>query len=542
MRSLLSSLTIFCLLLFAVSCSEDDLGDFQQNDPEPEFRLFTMLDDYPALRSAFDSIDSYQFNDFLCDAMNDIPGDVKAVFGVAEDLLVNKETDMLASWRNILYRMLNQDSIDQEPVMRSRDPEYDTKGFPYYDMMAEYIDPVTEQKINLAKPIVAIARKFFGYLKFRHTPQELEETMTAFIAHLRDDDANIMKVFFEEILAKIYFQANENIWFNDVEKEHKDFDMQFSIEDSLCQREDIGKEGTEDTGLGNAVRGADASLSGQDDEMKDAAFREAYYDVLRELGKMMSVKVGTEGEVKNYGTVMKELICNIEKYFTKGGRVFEGNSGNNDYNRGYLYEDENGEVKVKGEINPNTGKEEYVSAELGNTIREIFAVLPSLFKRADREHATPYYNEKDDKKNKKYYLMTRYFEILRDMGFDPDKAHLEERMYDLFRFDVWGRDRLKDWDIEVDFENDTTQEIKDKMSKRPFAANHMNHMLLLIGMGENYGYFDAAYTDESDPDVNYGHGALESSGYLSINDILSFVGCTELFGVNMYELAMDRKP
>ncbi len=550
MRQLISTVSILCLLVFSLSCSKDELGNFEKNDPEPEFKLFTMLDNYPAIRSAFNSVDSYRFNDLLCQAMNDIPGDVKAVLEVVEDLLVNKRTNTLSSTRSILYRILNQDELDREPVARSNDPGYATKDFPYYDMIADSIDSATEQKLNLTKPLLAMMRKVFAYFKYRFTPVELEEVMEDFIAHLRDDDANIMKVLFEEILAKMYFQTNESVWFNDKTDDHEEFDMQFSVGDSLCSRDDIGKAGTVDTHLGNAVRGADASFSGQEDEMKDPAFREAYYEVLREAGKMMSATVSAGGEVKDYGTVFRELVCNLEKYFTKGGEVFESNGGNNDYNRGYVYDvkdedgnfviDEEGKIvsKVVGEVNPNTGKEEYVSAELGNTIREMFAVLSSLFKRSDREHAASYYNENDEKKNKKYYFLTRYFEILRDMGFDPDKAHLEERLYDILRFDVWGRDRLKNWDIEVDFDKDSNDEIDEKMEKRPFAASHMNHMMLLIGMGENYGYFDSAYTDETDPDVNYGHGALESSGYLSLNDILCYIGFKELLGVNLYELAL----
>ena len=136
-------------------------------------------------------------------------------------------------------------------------------------------------------------RKMFGYLKYKFTDEELEEVVADLIAHLKDPDAKVMKVFFEEILAKIYFQGNENLWFwdnrtNEEQDENSSTFRKFNMNDSLCDRDDIGKEGTIDSNLGNVVRGSDASLSGQEELMKDPEFKDAYFDLLREAGKMMS--------------------------------------------------------------------------------------------------------------------------------------------------------------------------------------------------------------------------------------------------------------
>ncbi len=547
MKQFISILLIIGLAIFYLSCSEDDLGDFQQNDPEPEYRFFTLLDDYPALRSAFNSVDSYKFNDLMCEAMNDIPGDVKAVLEVVEDMLLNKRTNTIESAREILYRILNQDELDRDPIFKTNDPGYETKDFPYYDRISEFIDPATDQKINFTKPILAMQRKMFGYLKYRFSDEELEEVVADFIAYLRDDDANMMKVLIEEVLAKLFLQGNENLWYRDARSEEdKEKGMKFDTGDSLCGRDDIGKEGTVDSRLGNAVRGVDTALSGQEDLMNDPEYRETFYEFLREAGKMMTATVKESGEEKNYSTVLKEFICNVEKYFTQGGEIYEsdphGTGGpNNDYQRGYVYE-EDGEVKVEGALNLDImkqsgeeGREEYVSAELGNTLRDMFAVIPSLWIRSDKIHSAAYYNSEKGRA-KIFDLMTRYFEILGDMGFDPDTAHLEERMYDLVRFDAWGRDRLK---------NMTDEDA----SLRPFPSSYMNHMMLQIAIQENYGWWDAALKMTAEEmgdfyDFNFGHGPLESSGYFTMNDALFHLGFNEpaVFGIgtgmNMFELAI----
>ncbi len=514
MKQIKIILSIMCLLVFTVFCSEDELGDFQQNDPEPEYRLFTLLDNYPALKSAIQSIDSYKFNDLMCEAMNSIPGDVKAVMEASGDMLLNGNTDMLASVRRILYRILYQDQLDRDPVSKTRDPGYAAKEFPYYDLISDAIDPATDDRINLIKPLLAMQRKMFGYLQYKFTDEELEQVVEDLVAHLRDKDANVMGVLFE-VIGKLYFQTNDNIWHN---------------EGTLCSRDDIDTEGAINSGLGNAVRGSDASFAGQEEEMKDPAFREAYYNLLRETGNMMSASVKAGGEEKKYSVVTKELICNLEKYFTKGGEVFESNDGNNNYNRGYLTEDGNGDLVVVGDENPDTGVEEFANAEFGNTLREMFAVLQSLFKRSDKERSILY----DDPNKEPYYFVNRWVSILNQMGFDPDKAHLEEKIYDLVRFDVWGRDRLENMD-------------DPDISVRPFAASHFNYMMLLVGYGENYGWLDR-YRREYlpygifDGSDNFGHGHYETAGYLTMNDALANMGFNEMMGMNLYEIAVAGDP
>ncbi len=494
MKHFLAVLSVLGCMFFSVSCSTDELSDFEKNDPEAEFALFTMLDDYPALRSAFQSIDAYRFNDLLCSTMNDMPGDVKSVLGVVDDLLVNKKTDAMSSLRRILYRVLYQSDLDRDPVVKTKDPGYATKDFPYYDMVGDYVDPETSEKINLTKPILSMARKMFGYLKDKYNDEEIEEIIESLVTHLRDNDANVMKMLFE-VMGNMYFQGNDNIWYDE--------------EGKTCSREDIGL-GT-DTGIGNATRGSDASFSGQEAEMNDPVFKDAYYDFYREVGNLMSSSVSANGEEKRFSVVFKELICNIEKYFTSGGEKYDANDGNSNYHRGSL--DAGGNMVC--EVNPATGKKEYVNAEFGNTVKEIFSVLQTLFKRSDRPYSISDDDGDDD------YFATRWVRILKQLKFDPESAHLEERMYDMFRYDVWGRDRLAEptGDIATD----------------AFSTNYLQQLLFLVAVSENFGWSDRKLTTG----INYGHGPKEHAGYFTLNDAFYAFDTNQVMGLmNLYELAL----
>ena len=205
--------TIFLSILsicaiFVISCSEDELGDFQQNDPEPDFRLFTLLDDYPALRSAWDPVDPYLFNDLLCDAMNDYPNEVKSILGLVDDLLIEKRTDAFVSVKHILNQIINQDELDIDPPSKYCDSDYATKDFPYYDLIKDNIDPDTNEKLNLTKPILALVRKILGYIKYKYQGDELEEIMADLINFLKDNNGTSVGStvrLLSEILGKIYF-------------------------------------------------------------------------------------------------------------------------------------------------------------------------------------------------------------------------------------------------------------------------------------------------------------------------------------------------
>ncbi len=485
MKHLFSILAVSFLLVFSVSCSEDELGDFQENDPEPEYRLFTMLDAYPALRSAVGSIDAYRFNDLMCNAMNDIPDDVKAILEGVESLLSDRNTDTLSSLRRVLNRVLYQDQIDLDPSVKTRDPGYAAKDFPYYDKLDSVIDPETEQKLNFTKPLLSMSRKMFSYLRYKFSDEELEQVVEDLTVHLRDGDSNVLKIFFE-MMGKLYLQANDDIWHDEG--------------GALCSRESIGTDNMSNTGIGNAVRGADASLSGQEEEMKNPAFREAYFNVLRESGKLMSSSINAGGEEKKFSVVTKELLCNLEKYFTRGGEVYESNDGNNHYQRGYI----NDSGDMIGDVNPATGKLEYVNAELGNTLREMFTILPQLWKRSDR----PYSIANDDGSND--YFVDRWFDVLEYLDFDPDSAHIEEKMYEMFRYDAWGRDRL---------EMDTGD-----VASEPFAASFMQHMMLLTSAAVNCGW-----TKDN-----------EYVGYMTIMDSLRNLGGKKLFGMlSLFDLCLQ---
>ncbi len=455
MKNKLIYYLLFGLLIFSISCSEDELSDFQKNDPDPEFALFTLLDDYPALRSAFNNIDSYEFNDRMCAALNNYPDETKAIIRLTSKVLTEHDTDALGSFKNIMRRILYQDDLDK-PTDKDDEFSYKNVYYSWADKVADAIDSETDDRLNLTKPLLGIARKLFGYINYKYKGDELEEAMADFIEMLRDNEGtNIgsLLTLFGEVLGKLYLQADENIIFNE-----------------------------SDTGLGNAVKGSDASFSGQTDEMKDPAFREAYYNLLMELGNIFTASITEGGEEKKIDDVLRELICNLENYCTKGDE--------NDVNT----------YDVDPRYNTKTS-EVFVDADLKDSIRELILLVKHLTKRSDRESSIIHsYGEPTT-------LLDEFIRVLKSIGFDPETANLEERLYDMCLVDTWGRPR--------------TETGTNDLATEPFSISFIEHLLYLTIMGINAGWLDGGMTGEYEfRDANYNHGHGEYIGGFTINDIM----------------------
>ncbi|NMB64137.1 MAG: hypothetical protein GYA16_04625 [Spirochaetes bacterium] len=111
MKVLKSFLFIF-ISMFLLSCSEGKFW-FQRNDPEPPYRLFDLLDDYPALYDAFSGIDQHTFNVLLADSINADVDAVKDVLPVVADpVVVDPLVDTIGALRSIVGRIIQQDDYE----------------------------------------------------------------------------------------------------------------------------------------------------------------------------------------------------------------------------------------------------------------------------------------------------------------------------------------------------------------------------------------------------------------------------------------------
>ncbi len=469
MKRFLSIIPILGLLLFSVSCSEDDLGDFQKNEPDPEFALFTLLDAYPALRNAFNKINAYEFNDRMCAALNSYPDEVKTVLAIVSNMLTESDTDVVKCYRGIISRILHQDDLDKDEN-RNREFSYEDAYYSWSNNIDSAIDTNTNERLNLIKPLLGIARKLFGYVNYKYEGEELEKVMEDLFIFLRDDEGtnfgSVQRLIMDEIFGKLYMQADSSIIVDDV-----------------------------DTGLGNGIKGRDASLSGQYDEMMDPAFREVYFDLLREIGNISSASVkGIDGEKKS-NEVLKELFCNLENYFTPGD------------------EDDINVFDTDPRYKNNT-KDDYVDANLKDIVREFFIMVQQLAKRADKPGAIIAYN------NEPISIITKFVDVLKRLELDPDGSYLDERIYDAFHFDVWGRDRRKTG--------------TGGISEEPFHSSYLEYSSLVMNLGHNSGWRDGGITGEFDSsDPNYRHGHGEFVGSFTLNDIVCSMKTKKLGLPNM---------
>ena len=466
MRTLVYLLSILVLLFFSFSCSEDELSYFQANDLERDYKLFDVLDDYPALKSAFENLDQDEFNDFLSEGINKNLSEARDVFYQIDDL-VDEKTNILGYSRNILERINNQDKYDRDPVKK-----FSERSDNYTRDFYEFLDLLSDSDINLTNEVVAILGKVLGYISYTYDGDELEDIMSDLISYIKDNKGND----YPSILGKLLLQANDSMWLG-------------SDGNLLTDHEDILEMGVKDTGVGNAARGMEALLSGIEEKMKDDQFRDTLNEILTEVGNLIGGKIVYGSEEIVLKTVLKDLMCNLEKYNTIGGSVYdsEGSEGN-DYNR-------------------NT-TEDFTNVELGETIRDLVVFLKAFLRRSDRAGTILY---DDGAERSRYYLLHEWSKNLKAIGLDFDTNHLDERFYDGIRYDLWGRDRLlpSTGDIATD----------------PFFQSDLNAVIHLLNMGTTAGWNDGGETGEivggllqEDPSIFHGHGTAR--GLLSLNDAL----------------------
>src|SRR4030043_806478 len=71
LRRIFSTLILVVSIAWATGCSETDLSWFQKNRPDPDFTLFDLFNDYPALSKMWDTIDGDVVNNRLGIAIRD---------------------------------------------------------------------------------------------------------------------------------------------------------------------------------------------------------------------------------------------------------------------------------------------------------------------------------------------------------------------------------------------------------------------------------------------------------------------------------------
>ncbi len=288
MKLLNQAIMIFVLplLVTVISCSPGKM-EFQNNDPDPNYQLFSLLEDYPALNDSFHGVDQHTFNNYLADAVNVDLYCTVDILPITPDI-VDPMTAMLGDARSILGRVIYQDQND-----------HPSDAYNYYakDFYA-FSDDLSAFSPGTTDDVTAILRKSMGYIEYAHV-DEVENVMDDLSQMLTDPNMASLLDVLQEMGGKLFLQANESIVYEE-----------------------------SNLGLGNATRGVDALLSGlRDISYNDADARQRLFDIIREMNNLFAVQVGPQN--KRFADVLRDLMVNVEDYATIGGAVYSSNPAYN---------------------------------------------------------------------------------------------------------------------------------------------------------------------------------------------------------------------
>jgi len=499
---ILSKVILFLSVSFIITGCSESIMEFQNNDPEPEYRLFSLLDDFPALYDAFSGgLDQDRFNRLMADAVNPNTEASANVMRLTKDLVdMNIEdadhpvSSMITGLRDIIGRVLKQDRKNTEG-----DPLYYIKamyGYPdnsedFLQDFYSFMDRKRNAETDTADGMTAILRKTISYIRDNHT-EDLEDVMSDIITTLKDTEgtnpAGLIEVF-QETLAKLSVMANDDIWLDSSGSVIKDLTL-------------VDTENNTNTGQGNAVRGIDALLSGVNDIIsKDETGKKLLYDIFRETGKVMAVKDNDRG-MKD---VLRELICNIESNFTEGGSVYSTNP--------LMHQDNNSE---------------YVESDLRISLKEAWPALQRIFIRAGKPgaimtdrptnpSADEIANGSFDKYKGSYldYLTS----ALSRMNIDLTPLDMEQSLKRLLEYDVNGK-------------------LRSELESGSSGMSILEYAAVAMPVTNLFGYLDSGSGNDGGDNYDHGHGA-KNYGSVTMTDSLFSQAGGATAGQTSYDLTMQ---
>jgi hypothetical protein len=371
---------------------------------------------------------------------------------------------LMAALRNIVGYIINQESLD------------DTSGS-YIDELYTYLNKIDDASLDMKPDIYKVLFKTLAYIDDTY-PSAIKENLMAdlrtFLADNSGQTFTSLLMNLQEGTGKILLRSDSYIQYDDPQD----------------------GTGVEDTGLGNAVTGVDFLLTGLTDMISTnntydgPAVRQNLYDVLGELGKLLNSS--------SFKDVLRNLLKNIEDYFTFVGSVYQPSA------------------EYHNASNP------YVNAEIRNTVKEIWPTLVKLF---IRERTHPDYSPITTGGSRSpIELLTRSLHKLKDAGIDySDTANysLEDSLENLVKYNAYGEDR-------------TTASYK---------VSYLDHLLFTCAAGYNFGYLTRnSCSGEPYDNLSHGHG-VSTKGVLTINDTMYSLVNREMGTLvgnkDSYNLALD---
>ena len=287
MQNINKILLLFLVSLIFISCEDDKEYNFEVTS-EPEFRLFEMLDEYPALKSSLSDIDQHKFNVLMADTVNANIEESKVLLSLFPEIVI-PTVNMINSFKDILGRVIEQDSLDHN--------DNNLYAVDFYS----FLDVFFSREYNITEDITEILRKSMSFFYDNHL-DKLEEKMALVIDLLKDDEGQNLGTILpllQEGLVKILLVDDKSMILNDT-----------------------------DTDLGNSVKGVDSLIAGFSDIfIQDELAKKSFVDLIYSAVEIFTVEI----DGKKSSEVLKEFMINVEKYATSGGAIYDNDSNyNND--------------------------------------------------------------------------------------------------------------------------------------------------------------------------------------------------------------------
>ncbi|MCX7677826.1 MAG: hypothetical protein N2316_01265 [Spirochaetes bacterium] len=445
----IGKLGIFFVLVMLQFCASESSHRFSDNEPpiNPSGQ-FDLLDEFPAIQDAFtntdeieqQTIDPYDFNQYLADGIAPVIDHLTEILPFINNTR-NALATMMSINKDMVYALINQDSLDQD-------------NYNYYATnLYDFLDDASAADLDLGDDVLEILQKVVGYIKDIHG-SEIETVMDDLLAFLQQTEWPSLKSqlpLIQEGTGKLLVRTNSTIM-----------------------------DGATDTKLGKAVDGMDILLAGvRDIAQNDPDAREALYEVIREIGNVLTAKVGS----KEFRDILRELMINLEDYATQGGSIYASNTN--------YYNDSSG-----------VGTGYYVNTELRNAMRLMLPSLKLLFFRAKGSwESRPDYSIVKDATN----------------GESPVEM-LSKALYDLKKHCAIDFSDFSKFQVEPSLKRMVEYNgLGQLRSGASYKVSYLDHLLYTLKMANEFGFLTRKvntnpYNDSLEPYQNNHRSGFENNG------------------------------
>ncbi|MBI5550259.1 MAG: hypothetical protein HY911_02040 [Desulfobacterales bacterium] len=476
-------------------------NDFQQNEA-PGFQLAEITEGYGAMDDAWNSIDTNEFNERLKRAVDekrtedDDPHENFEIssYGFA-DVLEHDDEPLAELVREDLQSIITRlvDTQNRHLPKRDVDAVYTGSAEIYNDAFYAFLDRVSGEGFE-APPdyITGAIKKVLDYVLDDNLPDDengnpdkawLNEKVQELVDDLVEDDP-VERDFKDDfidlskLITKATIQTDYPVWIDDA--------------GNPLNYEEINPSQHTNLDMGNAVKGSHDVVMWLNKLIMNPDTRVLLRQAMLDFDSILNPDPEA-GLVEK----LKTLVENLEANFTTGGEVYEANP---------IYSQDDNAT--------------FSDSEMGQLIRDSSPMIQQLFTRSDRPQSMIVTKEGEGP----VYPLDFMNANLRNIGFNPDTIDVERSIYDLMRYDLWGRDRMT--------------------NENAFPASHLESLLFLTQVTANFGWQDGGTTGEyitnigrHSSSVEHGHGAYVEE--LTLNDALYSMHMLKLYGtLGVYQIGL----